>query len=252
MITIYAGGAIHNVDIRKDFKPVYIRSLKFATAMNGKVQVSDRGDDADKYECTFTVIGDTADIETLAENIYKDVDQLLILTNGIKLFGEGLDHSGSFYVNLVSGVIDYPIRDLLTSTLTLKVRVVSAVTYDTSIPATLPDLHYQHPIKRKITSQKSYFDSIAFGDYGAIYRGAGSAPTKVEEVTVSLDMTSEQFGQLHRFVAVTRGDSFTLDTSVCLELFLNSTSTSVKITKFSYSPNDAKNWRASITLVNNV
>jgi len=250
---INANGTNHTVNIEKKFKPVYTRALKFVTTLNGKTQVSDRGEDADKYDCTFTVIGDTAGINTLVSNLWLEKGQITIDTDGAKIFGTGIDHSGIFTCNILSKPIAYPVRDLLTSTVKLRVRVVSAIVYNTSITAVLPTLFYQWPIGRDINVQKIPYDSISFGDYGVNVRvdGAGN-PIKSEIAKIKLKQTDDEFGQLHRAVALTRGATFELDTSVCLELFLGSTSTNVKILDFKYSPNGLKFWDVSITLANNV
>jgi hypothetical protein len=141
----------------------------------------------------------------------------------------------------------------LTATVKLKVRVVSAIAYDLSIPATLPTLLYQWPIAREINVQKSQFDSIDQGDYGEVVRVDSSGdPIKAEVAGIKLKMHDSEFGELHRYLADQRGDTIAINTNVCLELFLNSTSNNVKVTKFTYKPDGVKHWDVSMTLVNNV
>jgi hypothetical protein len=249
---ITANSVVHNVDIRKAFTPVYKRALKFITSLGGKTQVSDRGENSDKYECTFTVIGNTADINSLVSDLYENSGQITIDTEGGKIFGTGVDHSGVFTCNLLNKPV-YPVRDLLTATVKIKVRVVSVIVYDSGIPATLPTLLYKWPVGREVNVQKSTFDTIDQGDFGQVVRVDSSGdPIKAEVAKISLNQKEEDFGQLHRFVAAQRGNTVAINTNVCLELFLNSTSNNVKITKFTYKPDGFRNWDVSMTLVNNV
>jgi hypothetical protein len=248
---ITANGTPHTVDIEKRFRPVYIRALKFITSMSGKTQVSDRGANADKYECTFTVIGDIADIDALVADLENETEQITIDTEGLKIFGSGIDHSGTFICN-VGGVVTDQIRDLVTSTVTLRVRVVSPIVYDSSIPVTLPTLYYQWPVGREVNRQSNEFDTISIGDYGKSIKVSGaSTPIKGQVTTFQLKQKADEFGQLHRFVADTRGSSFTINTSN-LEIFRGSTSETVKITRFDYTPDDFNFWDVTITMVANV
>ena len=249
---ITADGNAKTVNIQKSFTPVFNRALKFITSLNGKSQVSDRGANADKYECTFTVIGNTADINALVTDLYNNTGQVLIDTEGSKIFGTGVDHSGVFTCNLLNKPV-YPVRDLLTATVKLKVRVVSAIVYDLSIPATLPTLLYKWPIGREINVQKSQFDAIDQGDFGEVVRVDSSGnPIKSEVAKISMKQKASEFGELHRYIADQRGNTIAINTNVCLELFLNSTSNNVKVTNFTYKPNGFNHWDVSMTLVNNV
>ena len=248
---ITANSVPHTVDIEKKFKPTYIRALKFITSMSGKTQDSDRGADADKYECTFTVIGDINDIDSLVADLEAENEQITIDTEGLKIFGSGIDHSGTFICN-IGGIIRNPIRDLVTSTVTIRVRVVSPIVYDGSIPVTLPTLFYQWPVGREINHQSNEYDSLSIGDYGkAVKVDSLSVAVKGEIASFSLKQKDSEFGQLHRFVADTRGSNFTINTSN-LELFLGSTSETVKITRFDYTPDGFNFWDVDITMVNNV
>ena len=69
---------------------------------------------------------------------------------------------------------------------------------------------------------------------------------------VRLKQKDSEFGQLHRYIANLRGASFTLNTNAHLELFLNSTSESVKVLNFKYKPDGIKYWDVEMELVNNV
>jgi len=249
---ITANSTPHTVDIRESFTPIFKRAIKFITSLNGKYQPSDRGAVSDKYECVFTVIGDIADINDLVDDLYLNSGQLTIDTQGGKIFGTGVDHSGTFTCNLLNKP-KYPIRDLRTATVQLKVRVVSPIVYDSGIPATLPTLFYQWPVNREINVQKSPFDAIEVGDFGNVTRvDSLGVAIKSEVANVKFKQKDDEFGRLHRFVAATRGDSFLLNTETCLELFLNSTSESVKIIDFKYKPDGIKYWDVTMKLVNNV
>lgn len=249
---ITANGNSHTVDISAKFTPTYIRKIKFFNSLNGKTQVSDRGANSDKYECSFTVLDDTAKVEALVNDLYLNQGQITIDTEGGKIFGSGVDHSGVFTCNLLNKP-SYPIRDLLTSSVNLKVRVVSAITYNLGIPATLPTLLYQWPVSREINVQKSNFDSIDFGDFGSVTRvDSTGVSLKAETVKVKFNMKDSEFGQLHRYLAEQRGSTIAINTSAVLELFLNSTSNNVKVTQFNYAPNGFNFWDVELTLVNNV
>ena len=249
---ITANGNSKTVSIQKSYTPVFKRALKFITSLNGKTQVSDRGADADKYECTFTVIGNTADINLLVTDLYNNTGQVLIDTQGATIFGTGVDHSGVFTCNLLNKPV-YPVRDLLTATVKLKVRVVSAIVYDSGIPATLPTLLYKWPINKEINVQKSQFDAIEQGEFGEVVRvDSSGVPIKAEAVKVNIHLKEQEFGELHRYIADQRGSTIAINTNVCLELFLNSTSNNVKITNFTYKPDGIKHWDVSMTMVNNV
>lgn len=256
MIRIWANGQQHTVNIESGFTPKYTRALKFITALNGKTQVSDRGADSDRYEVKLKVIGDNADIEALADDIRADKNYILIDCY-VPIFGTGIDYTSGISVNVKNGVVVYPVRDLITSTLELDVKAIVPMSYDLTVSPTLPDLNIQHPVNRKIITKKTPFESMKIGAYDYDYGvssmvQSGGSPIVSESVTFSVSCDSDDFAKIHRFVATTRGNSFTLDTSVCLELFLNSTSTSVKITNFSYKPDGVKNWKATFTMINNV
>jgi len=249
---ITANSIANSVEVNSKFKPTYIRALKFITAMSGKTLVSDRGENADKYECTFTVVGGLDDISSLVTNLNAETGQIIIDTEGGKIFGSGIDYTGTFTCNVMN-IIEYPIRDLVTALVTIKVRVVSPIVYNASIPTTLPELFYDWPVKRSINKQKTPFQALEQGDFGNSTRvDSTGTPFNSQSVTVRLRATDEEFGQLHRFVADKRGDTFTLNTGVCLELFLNSTSESVIITNFKYTPDGFKFWNVEMTMVNNV
>jgi hypothetical protein len=249
---ITANGNNRTVNIRESFSPVFKRALKFITSMNGKNQVSDRGANSDKYECTFTVIGNTSDINTLVDDLYNNAGQILIDTQGGKIFGTGIDHSGVFTCNLLNDPV-YPVRDLLTAIVKLKVRVVSPIVYDASITPELPTLFYQWPIKREVNVQKSNFDSIDQGDFGEVVRVDRSGnPIKSEVCSISLRQKDDEFGKLHRYIADQRGSTISINTNLVLELFLNSTNNNVKVKGFTYKPDGIKYWSVSMTLVNNV
>jgi len=253
---ITANSVPHSVDILKRFKPVYKRALAFVELMSGKIRVSDRGTESDKYSCTFTVIGDNVDIEALISDLNLESGQITIDTEGGKIFGPGIDHSSPFTCN-IGGVFRYPVRDPLTTVIELTVMVVSPVIYDASVPIELPELYYQLPIERILSNQVTTFDSMTTGDYGRtkMFRNiipTVNGPITKQSVKVKLKQCNEEMAKLHRFVADTRGDPFTLATNTHLELFLNSNSEDVIIKDFKFVPDGLKFWNVTMTLTNDV
>lgn len=246
---ITANGNAHSVDIRKGFKPKYIRALKFDKTLSGKYYVSDRGADSDKYTCKFTVIDEDTVITPLVKDLYSESGQITIDTEGFNIFGDGIDHSGLFICNY--SFKNYPITNIRTATVEIAVKVVSAIVYDSSVVAELPSLFYKYPVKRSISTYKNSYDSMAIGDYGnnvlVDYAGQNM---KSEGLAVSITTDCNDFAKLHKFIAELRGDYFLLNNNEHFKPFLDSSSEYVKILKFDYSPNGEKYWNVSLTLTN--
>lgn len=246
---ITANGVQHNVDILTNFTPVYTRALKFDKTLSGKYYVSDRGPTNDKYSCKITVIGDDSDVTTLVDNLYREHGQTEVDTEGIKIFGDGIDHSNPFTCNFTTN--KYPIRNVRNTTLDITLVVVSEIVYDTSIPIELPELFYSYPVNRTLTPMKTNYDTMAYGDYGVMTKVDfldNALKTEVLDISVSIDCN--EFGKLHRYVADLRGDSFLLNTNSHFKTFLNSNSEEVKILKFSYKYDGPNYWKVKMSLTN--
>lgn len=242
----------YDVDILKTFKPTYRQSTKFTRSINGKYRGSDRGVLSDKFATTFTIIGDIADINILASALYLEAGTVIVDAEGAQIFGSAIDYSSTFFA-LASKPTNYNIRDLVTATITLSIIPTKVPEYLSSVSATLPDLFYQWPVNRSLndrnTPQRPLNDD---NNYTTVIVDGSGDPIKSESATVRFDMTGDEFAQLQKFHGVNRLTPFTLNTSVCLELFLNSTSTSVIITKLGFKPNGIDRWTASLILVNNI
>ena len=239
----------YTVDIERVFTPTYIQSTTFITGYNGNTQVSDRGLLRDKYLSKIKVIGDRADIEAIADSLYNETDTIDIDTQGKEIFGPAIDYSSPFTC-LVKNKLSYPIRDLLTATieLTVQPRLFAYVAQ----PAYTDAPFYQFPIKRDVSKTRSTSDSIITGGTTNTSTLVNNSldPIKTEISSFSLDMSRDELAKLQYFYGVTnRGATFTLDTDTSLELFLNSISTSVKITKFSFKPKNFKFWTVNMTVV---
>jgi hypothetical protein len=252
MIITTSNGA-HTVDILDDFFPKYIRALKFFESYSFKTKVSDRTALSDKYECSFTVIGDTADVNDLVFDLSIEKSQIIINTQGIAIFGTGIDHGTPFICNMIGRPVKYPVRDIRKTAFKVNVKVVSPVAYDSQYPTTLPRLFYQWPIARGFTRNRREFNSSLIGGEGVVtIVDSEGVPLKGESAGIKVLMTNDEFGQLHRFVANLRGDSFTLDTETFLELFLQSSSEDVKMKVFKYRPKGFNLWEVDMVLVNNI
>lgn len=250
---ITANGNAHTVDILKDYRPVYNRALKFFQSYNGKTQVSDRGANADKYKCSFTVIGDISDINDLVTDLYNETGQVTINTEGFKIFGSGIDHSGNFDCNISAQDYKYPIRDIKKSLIQLTVDVVSQIVYDSSVAIELPELLHQFPVDRSVSRRSNAFQSISYGDYGNSVSTDSTANVLESQVyPAKFNMRNADFAKLHRYVANLRGNSFTLNTNAHFEPFLGSTSESVKVLSFRYRPDGINRMNVEMELVNNI
>jgi hypothetical protein len=245
-----------DVTIRKDFKPSYKRSLKFVTTYTGTTKVSDRGLEADIYDTSFTIIGDTTDIEEIAEMlIINDAHIVLSADSGEQIFGSGIKYTSAFDCIVTNKATIYPIRDVLTSTLSLSVRVLGEIPYDLTVTPTLPEMLYTWPINRSTVKRQSGYNAINIASSnaqnGVNSISTGIAPIEKETASFNVTLCNDDFAHLQRFISVTRGDTFTLSTSLCLKLFVNALATDqVKLTAFAFKPISFKEWEASLTLIN--
>jgi len=250
---ITTNGNSHTVDIQRTWTPLYKRAIKFYSSFSGVVDSSDRGSTSDKYSCTFTVIDETAIINSLVDDLSKEDTQITLDTEGVKLFGQGIDHSGLFTCNVINNSKPYPIINKLQSTMTITVTVVSAITYDSAYATTLPQFIYEWPIERNIEVIYSNFDTPSTGDYGTVsINDPDGNILNTETVKISMKLFNSEFGQLHRFIANQRASSFTLSTSSFLELFLNSNSENVIITNFTYKPIQYNLWAVTLSMTNSI
>jgi len=74
------------------------------------------------------------------------------------------------------------------------------------------------------------------------------AVLKSEIATIKVSLKTAIMGQLHHFLSVQRGVAFPLTTSN-IKLFLNSTTSNVIVTKFSFKRRNVNFWDATLTLV---
>jgi len=249
---ITANSIAHDVNVLSTFQPTYIPSFKWNKLLNGTYFSTDRGIDCDKYESKFTVIGDTADIETLAENIRLEKGQITLNIPEGRIFGEAILYSSDFTCNVIGKTISYPIRDKLTSILPLAVRVVSPIVYVPLDGHTLPtDIMYNYTIDRTTVNDVTIYDSICIGDYGrAIAIDDSSDIIKSEVTKISLTMKNEAFENLQYFIALqSRTADVTLNTISSLNLFLNTNPALVKFLSFSFKPKGVNYWDVTLTIL---
>ena len=249
-------GNNYNIDIKKSFKVNYIRSIKFEKRYNGTYFVSDRGLNSDKYETEITIFGQRdksgASIvdqnDSIISDLYTDTNTLTIDTEGLEVFGSGIDHSSPF--ECLYNVSKYPINNYKESNIVLKIRPVSTVTYKSTVTAQFPDLFYNFNIRRNIDIEKDNFDTLQIGDYGtsANYNNTSLATHKREILKFTAKLKDDDFAELHKYIAtVLRGSSFTLPVTI-FNPYLNGTSSI--ITGFTFRKTDAKHWDVNLTLVN--
>ena len=246
MIITTTSGAF-TVGVKEQFSYQWKRAIEFYNAFNGAQQASDRGITQDKHEASFTVIGDIADIEALALALRNEKEQITLTLDGEPIFGSAIDYSSAITCNIISK-ISYPIKDVKTATLPIKVRAIGAI-YDGTIPSTKPDMFYQFPVSRIAELNRNAFESPEFsGDYGVVTMvdGSGSGVAK-ESATVKVINKTNTIAQLQRFLSIQRGDSFSLTTSN-MELFLGQTTSNVICTSFSTSRQNVNFWEATLTL----
>lgn len=238
---------VFTVNVKSSFTPVWDRGIKFYESFRGKTLYSDRGINSDKFGSTITIVGSKADIESIANDITREISQITIALNGEPIFGTAIDYSSSFVCNVLNSV-SYPIVDFVTAELELSVSVVSPIVYLGSVPSTLPDLVYDNEIERDISYKKTAFASPIQGDYGLTVVTDGlRVPLYKEVAIVNVDLKSDTMAQLHKFLSIQRGTAFTLSTTN-IKLFLNSTSNDVIVTNFTYKRSNLKFWKAELTL----
>jgi hypothetical protein len=237
-----------DVDVKSSFTPYWDMAIKFYESFSGKTLSSDRGISSDKFGSTFIIVGSKADIEAIAEDIKNEISQITIQLSGEPIFGTAIDYSSPFICNVLN-TVSYPIVDFVTAELELKISVVSPIVYLSAIPSTLPTLIYENKIERKIDYNKTAFSSPSQGDYGLTVITDGLRVALHKEIAiVKVNLKSDIMAQLHKFLSLQRGVAFTLTTSN-INLFLNSTSSSVIVTKFVYNRSNLKFWNAELTLV---
>jgi len=248
MIITFSDLTAYTVDIQPSYQPSWSRAIKFYSSFSQSLLSSDRGINSDKYNCSFSIIGDIDDLKLIATSLNSEKKQITIDTEGEKIFGPAIDHTSVFTCNILNEV-SYPIRDILTSTLQISIQAVSNIVYDGSVSAVLPELFYQLPVNRLISFHKRPFSASTQGDYGNMVRvdNLGNV-INAETATIVLDQTTEELAQLQKFLSTQRGYPFIL-TTTNIELFLNSLSTSVVVTSFSFKQVNVKFWTASLTLV---
>jgi len=248
MIITFSDLTAYTVDIEKSYQPAWFRAIKFYSSFSQSILNSDRGIDSDKYSCSFSIIGDIDDLKLIATSLNGEKKQITIDTEGEKIFGPAIDHTSVFTCNILNDV-SYPIRDILTVTIPLSVQVVSPVVYDGAVSSILPELFYQLPVNRLISFHKRPFSATTQGDYGNMVRVDSSGDTiNAETATIEINQTGDELAQLQKYLSTKRGDSFII-TTTNIELFLNSLSTSVIATAFSFRQTSVKFWTATLTLV---
>jgi hypothetical protein len=235
------------VDVKSIFTPYWSRGIKFYESFSGKTLSSDRGINSDKFGSTFTIVGAKSEIENIANDITREISQITIQLDGEPIFGTAIDYSLPFVCNVVNKV-SYPIVDFVTAELELTVSVVSPIVYLGAVPSTLPELIYDNQIARDVNYKKTAFSSPSLGDYGLTVVTDGiRVPLYKEVAVVNVSLKSDKMSQLQKFLSIQRGDSFTLTTSN-IKLFLNSTSSNVIVTNFTYSRSNLKLWKAELKL----
>jgi hypothetical protein len=255
IITI--NGNQYNIDILRNFKPVYKRGIKYKKLLNGTYYFSDREGTADKHETTITIIGDNSDIETIANELSSNTTQVTINTGGLKILGPAISHSSSLLFNVIGSSYVYPRRDKITSYIELRLRCVSKISY--AVAPALPSFVYDYGIDRIVSQNSNTFDSIGSHydfvahDYGKVTLANTDqgANTPLNSQTVSFNMTlkEDDMAGLQTFVYTTGADSFSISTTSALYLFLNSLTNDVKILSFTFEPDGPVFWKCSMTLL---
>jgi len=247
MIITTSGGTVFNVGVKESFNYTWIRAIEFYNTFNGSQQSSDRGLSVDRHESAFTVIGDIADIELLAETLRYETKQITLQMDDEPIFGVAIDYSVPIVCNMLSK-ISYPIRDVKTATLPIKVRALNAI-YNATIPSAKPELFYQFPVSRKAELNTVAFDSPIIGDYGIVTLVDDTGnPLAKESAQVKVINKTPIIAQLQKFLSVQRGDSFSL-TTANMELFLGATTSDVICTEINMTRQNVNFWEASLTLV---
>jgi hypothetical protein len=240
----------YEIDVTKNFTPTYLRAIKFSKSISGKVFAQDMGSEFDRYSVSIKLIGDRVDIDEIALVLASHNGQVTLDTQGLPVIGTGINYSTPFTCNYSFNKWD--VEDVITGTIDLFLNITSQVVYDLTIPNTLPTLIYDFPINRNAFQGKNNFDSMAIGGSGVNFLlNIYGDPEYSQETNVKMKLTYLEFAQLHRFIASNRATPFNITTSAALNLFLNSTTTSVIITNFTYKMSTLKMWDVSITLAKN-
>jgi hypothetical protein len=255
---INVNGTSFDVKVLDKFVPTYSRAIKYEPMMNGSTYTSDRGVESDKYDTSITIIGDTEDMLLLVNDLILETNQITVSCNNEYIFGPALDYSTPFTCNVIGEPISFPVRDVLTTTISLKLRIVSQVVYDGTVSSSLPDIYYNLPVNRVTTLDRHTFNTISQGDFGVTTLIDNfSNPINRRECTFTALHTKEEMSQLQKFVSTQRDRIFTWTTNKVLSLFDNPTNPDasnvyeygVKIKGFSFRPNGKLQWDSSITLI---
>jgi hypothetical protein len=229
------GGVQTSIDVKVGFSPLITRAIKYQTLSEGTLKERDKGEQADKHSSSFSIPGDSVNIEALAEELWDHNGQVsLTVDRAAEVFGPAVDYSSPILCNVLRDPLNYRKTDILTAGIALRVQVVGPLTYRAEIPAGLPTLRYQFPIDREFSKAPSTFISANNTDYGVAQRVDSSGDNvKVEKVSFTVRQTRDQAAQIQKFMRTQRATPYTLETSDCLTLFFTSNSTSVKFTAFS-------------------
>jgi len=253
---IAVNGNQHEIDVTSSFKVTWNQAIKYVRTMNGNIFVSDRGATSDKWDSSFTVIGDWDILEALADDIRAENGQITLLCDKEEIFGSGFDYTQTFECNLTNDSVLYPVRDIKTSTMTLNVRTFREMIIDSGVTPATFNPNYQYDVKRSFNKNRTAWDAIdsnsATSDYGVTTLNKDHFSNKaVEGAEISFEVCNDTLAGLLKTMQDNRVYTPTW-TTAHLNLFIGTNSVPVYITKFSYKKTDVNMWMIDMTIARGV
>jgi hypothetical protein len=243
------GSNDYEIDVNNDFNPLYSPAITSQALANGNYFFADRGAEFDRRSVSFDIVGEIADINDIVSVLKDHKGNVSIDTNGLHLFGSGLDYSSAIECNYT--ISNYNIEDIRTSEIKVTLSAVNDIPFLISVPSTQPKFIYSMPFERNVKQVKNNFQSMQLGGERGASILVNSVDSVLSENVVKLNTTlfHSEFANLFKFIYTNRATPFTVNTT--FKLFFNSLSNSVILTNFTFKPSGAKLWEVSFNLVKN-
>ena len=189
------------VSLSSDFKPKWIPAVKIVTTMNGTKYISDRGQDSDIWESTFTITGDRDDIDGVADLLRADNAQVEIICVNEPIFGPAIDYSSAIVCNIINSKILYKLRDVKTTTIQVTLRAVSGLVHLDYSSKQVFNPVYDFSVDRYYTKNRTPFNSMqtisttsSQSEYGVItHKCNGMTNDVIESADISFTIFEEEF-----------------------------------------------------------
>jgi len=241
-------GVPYDVDLMDDFTTTIALAVKYQVTTGGAVISRDKTASADVHGATITLRGDHTTIESLAVALITRSGVITITaTSGEEIFGPAVDYSAQINAIMTTEPIVYPWVNVAESYVTIRVRAVGVVAYDSGIAPGLPVLRYQNNIERVAERRQSSFVSQFGTDY-AVFTERSAAGNNIVKQRARFTTINDTIGaaRIQNFLRANRDATYLLNTSECLKLFAGLTFSEIKFVGATFRKSSAVIWETTL------